>query len=140
VNAGGQVAFGMQFQGEPWQQVPLVATHRRGEEFRLLLAEEPVQGQMQQYVGSVRYARDGNSFMTSCPVGNQLVLWDTASGKMLDKVRSRDGCGICAVDDGFVFTAGTGKLAIYHTALSAVLELDADEALKLMWDNHLSAA
>jgi hypothetical protein len=138
VNAMGMVALGMQFQGEPWQQVPLVATHRRGEDFRLLLADEPLQGQMQQYVGSVRFAQDGRSFMTSCPRGNQLVVWDAASGLVADSVRSRDGCGICAVGDGFVFTAGTGKLAIYHTAQAEVLELETGDALKLMWDNHLS--
>lgn len=137
VNAQGMVALGMQFQGEPWQQVPLIATHNRGEAFRLLLADEPVQGQMQQYVGSVRFSVDGHTFMASCPRGNQLTVWDTVSGKLLDSVRSRDGCGVCAVEEGFLFTAGTGKLALYNLGRLSVEELTSDES-GLMWDNHLS--
>jgi hypothetical protein len=138
VNSEGLVAFGMQFQGEPWQQVPLVATHQRGEDFRLLLAEEPVQGQMQQYVGSVRFSADGTTFMASCPRGNQLTLWDAATGKLLDSVRSRDGCGISAMDGGFLYTSGTGRLALYDVAQREVQELEAGDALRLMWDNHLA--
>jgi hypothetical protein len=138
VNAEGQIAFGMQFEGEPWMDVPLVATHRRGEELRLLSAPQPLQGQMKQYVGSVRFAEDGKSFAASCPRGNMITFWDAASGEVLNSVRSRDGCGVCAVEQGYFFTAGSGRIAWYDTATQEVHEFETGPELHLLWDNHLS--
>ena len=137
VNAEGKVAMGMQFQGEAWQQVPLVATHIRGESLQLLTAPEQVQSQMQQYVGSVRYSADGSYIMASCPRGNLMTLWNAASGELMDSFRSRDGCGVAAVRDGFLFTAGSGRLTYYSLQQAAVMELDAETGLNMLWDNHL---
>jgi len=138
VNADGMVAFGMQFEGEPWMEVPLVGTHRRGEELRLLTAPQPLQGQMKQYIGSLRFSADGKQFVAACPRGNLLTFWDSADGSVLGNVRSRDGCGVCAVEDGFLFTSGVGRIGWYETANGAVHEFDLDPALHLQWDNHLS--
>lgn len=138
VDATGQIAFGMQFEGEPWMDVPLVGTHRRGEELRLLTAPQPLQGQMKQYVGSVRYAADGKSFVSSCPIGNMLVFWDAQTGEVLDSIRSRDGCGVCAIEQGYFFSAGTGRLAWYEPATRTVHEFETGPELDLLWDNHLS--
>lgn len=138
-NASGQVVMGMQYQGEPFDRVPLLATHRAGEELKALWAPEPQQGQMSQYVGSVRYDHSGDYIAASCPRGNMITFWEAASGEMLHSVRSRDGCGICAVEKGFIFTAGTGRISRYDLAADQIHTLDS-EAGKVFWDNHLSLA
>ena len=138
VNAQGLIAMGMQFEGEPWREAPLLATHQPGQALRLLTAPEPVRGQMQQYVGSVRFAADGRSFGASCPRGNLLTFWDTQSGAFIDSVRSRDGCGLCATDSGFVYTSGIGRIAGFTPGAGSVTEYQVPEAFMLQWDNHLS--
>lgn len=140
VNADGLVALGMQFEGEPFMEVPLIATHRRGEALRLLLASPELQPQMKQYVGSVRFDTGGRYFAASCPKGNLISFWDASEGTLLHTTRARDGCGVCAVQDGFVFSTGTGRVAQIDLAENEITELDTDADLaQLFWDNHISA-
>ncbi len=139
VNAVGLVIMGMQFEGEPFLEVPLVATHQRGEPLRLLSAPPEIQTQMKQYVGSIRYAANGRHFVASCPVGNLLTFWDGESGEMVHSIRARDGCGVCATDTGFVFSTGTGRLAHIELVTRTVTEHEEPQLQRLFWDNHLSA-
>lgn len=139
INADGVVALGMQFEGEPFLAVPLVATHRRGESLRLLDAPPELQPQMKQYVGSVRFAADGRYFAASCPKGNMLTFWDTASGALLHSTRARDGCGVCASGSGFLFSTGTGRLAHIDLDTNVVSDLHGSADIEhLFWDNHMS--
>lgn len=138
-NASGQIVMGMQYEGEPFDRVPLLATHNEGEDLKALWAPEPQQGQMSQYVGSVRYDNSGDYIAASCPRGNMITFWEAASGEMVQAIRSRDGCGVCAIDKGFIFTAGTGRITRYDLATDQMTTLDS-EAGKVFWDNHLSLA
>lgn len=138
INASGQVAIGLQYEGEPFDHVPLVVTHRRGEALRTLWAPELQQGQMSQYVGSVRYDAGGRFIAASCPRGNMITFWDGETGEMLKSIRSRDGCGVCAIDDGFLYTAGTGRISHYDLATDTITDYPNDKFDKLFWDNHLS--
>jgi hypothetical protein len=140
VNSAGRVIVGMQFEGEPFLEVPLIATHQRGEALRLLLAPTDVQVQMKQYVGSMRFAKDDRHFVASCPVGNLLTFWDSDSGTMVSSIRARDGCGVCATETGFVFSTGTGRLAHIELATGVVTEHEELLLQHLFWDNHLSTA
>lgn len=137
-NDDGLVIMGMQYQGEPFHHIPLVATHARGSVIRPLWAPEPQQSQMSQYVGSIRFDNSGRYFAATCPRGNMITFWATGSGEMLNSVRSRDGCGICAVDRGFVFTAGTGRITRYELAEDTITDLETQATGKVFWDNHLS--
>jgi uncharacterized protein len=146
VNAEGLVVMGMQFEGEPWQDVPLLASHRRGEELRLISAPPQLQPQMKQYVGSVRFDSAGRYFVASCPRGDLLSFWDARSGAFLHSTRARDGCAVAAVENGFVFSTGTGRigrvdLASGSSANVTAEDIPAAEALtKLFWDNHMTLA
>ena len=139
LNADGQVAMGMQYEGEPFDRAPLVALHRQGSPIKELWAQEPQQGQMSQYVGSVRFDSSGKFVAATCPRGNMITFWDAGTGDMVNALRSRDGCGICAVNDGFLYTAGTGRISHYDPALDSITELDTRDTGKVFWDNHLSA-
>jgi len=138
LNAAGQVVMGMQYEGEPFERAPLIATHTQGQPLTPLWAPEPQQGQMSQYVGSIRYDASGDYFAATCPRGNLITLWHARSGGMVRSLRSRDGCGICAVENGFLYTAGTGRISHYDPLHDAVTELDSAATGSVFWDNHLS--
>jgi len=141
VNASGLVVLGMQFEGEPFIPAPLLATHRRGEAPRFITAPPELQPQMKQYVGSVRFDSGGRYFVASCPRGNLLTFWDADTGSFLQSARARDGCGVAAVADGFVFSTGTGRLGHVDLASGAAHDYAAEAALEqLFWDNHMSLA
>jgi uncharacterized protein len=140
VNADGLVALAMQFEGEPFLDVPLLATHRRGEVLRLLKASPELQPQMKQYVGALRFDAGGRFFAASCPKGNMITFWDAEAGTLLQSTRARDGCGVCAVQDGFVFSTGTGRVAHIDLATSTVADFATSaEEEHVFWDNHMSA-
>jgi uncharacterized protein len=136
-NANGTVVLGMQFEGEAFMTVPLVATHRRGESLRLLLAPAELQPQLNQYVGAIRFAADGRHFAASCPRGNQFTVWDSDSGTLVQALRARDNCGVMASANGFLYSTGLGKVAEFDLQSGSVREFDGVEQLALLWDNHL---
>lgn len=139
VNIHGQLAISMQFEGEPFLRVPLLATHNRGEDLRFMLAPEQVQSQLQQYVGSIRYDASGSFLVASCPRANVLTFWDAESGDFLKQLRARDACGVCAYKDGFLYSAGTGRIRYYDLIQQAITDFSAIEDFTngLFWDNHL---
>jgi hypothetical protein len=140
VAADGLVGIGLQFQGEAWMSVPLVATHRRGEALRLLDIPPELQPQLQQYVGSVRFDQSGRYLAASCPRGNQLTFWDSAAGVLLHSLRARDACGLGALQEGFVFSSGVGRLAAIDLADNSVQEFALPAGWQGFWDNHLNLA
>ena len=137
-NAFGQVVIGMQYEGEPFDSAPLLALHEQGKPLQLLWAPEPQQGQMKQYIGSVRYDRSGRFFAASSPRGNMISFWDVATGEMKKSLRSRDGCGLCAIEQGFLFTAGSGRITQYDLVRDEIEALNTGSDGKVFWDNHLS--
>ena len=58
---------------------------------------------------------------------------------MINSIRARDGCGVCATETGFVFSTGTGRVAHIDLASGTVTEHEAPEFNQLLWDNHLSS-
>ena len=112
--------------------------HQPGESLREIWVPEPQQGQMTQYVGSVRFDNSGRYFAASCPRGNMITFWEAHSGDFIQSVRSRDGCGLCAIENGFVFTAGTGRITYYDISSDSMTSLDSEASGKVFWDNHLS--
>ena len=138
VNKNGQVAVAMQFEGPAFMDVPLVAFHKQGLAFELPDIPLHEQQQMKQYCGSVRFDESGQYLAVSCPRGNRITFWNVASGNFVNSVRSRDGCGVCAFEDGFIFTAGSGRVSHFSFKDQQVLQLSNDGLNKVFWDNHLS--
>ena len=142
LNHGGLVAAALQYEGEPFEVVPLLFTHKRGEAARLLEAPWADQQQMKQYVGSVRFDSSGEYIAASCPRGNRITFWKAADGSYQGAVSSRDGCGICAVDKGFIYTAGSGRITTYDMVHQKAVELMTDQKSgmsAIRWDNHLTS-
>lgn len=139
VNSSAQVVLGMQYQGEAFEQVPLVATHKRGEALRMVDTPPELLGRMKQYVGSVCYSADGTWLAATCPRGNLLAFWSAEDGRFVGSIPARDGCGICASEEGFLFSSGVGRIARYDPRTDAVAELSLPDDWQLFWDNHMTA-
>ncbi|MDG1851450.1 MAG: DUF1513 domain-containing protein, partial [Gammaproteobacteria bacterium] len=63
---------------------------------------------------------------------------DVATGEMKKSLRSRDGCGLCAIEQGFLFTAGSGRITQYDMVRDEIEALNSGSVGKVFWDNHLS--
>nr|WP_256557917.1 DUF1513 domain-containing protein [Marinobacterium sedimentorum] len=138
----GTVVIAMQYQGNPADDQPLVAMHRRGEALQLLHAPASVNRRMSQYCGSVRIDSSGRVAAVSAPRGNLITFWDIAQSRYLSSIEVRDGCGIAATEEPETFIASSGSGALYQLyprdglreRLIQDMRLD-----RLAWDNHLCA-
>lgn len=142
VKADGEVAIATQYQGAPFDAVPLVALHRRGGALRYPTIDTEIQRQMKQYCGSVRFDASGRYLAVSCPRGNMLTVWDVRNEKMLKTLRIRDVCGVSACGEAFLYTTGTGRIGLYDPVEKRSWAPDKASTLNregTLWDNHLSA-
>lgn len=129
---GGEVAFAMQWEGDPAIPVPLLGIHRRGQP--AVLSPEDTAGAMQGYAGSIAIDRSGGMVALTSPRGGTVMIHDAATGEVLATHRRTDLCGAARAEaGGFTLTDGLG----------AVWSADAG-GLRLMtkadgfaWDNHL---
>lgn len=129
VAADGTVSFGMQWQGDQRQVVPLVGTHRRGAELTLMQADPNLWQQMQGYVGSVAISEDGHQVAVTSPRGNIAALFDRDTHQFSEMIAMEDVCGIAFSGSDLIATTGKG----IATSLSNGTQAQTD----LAFDNHL---
>jgi uncharacterized protein len=135
--AGGVVAAGMQWEGDPARLVPLVALDH-GAGLVPLQAPPEALGAMAGYVGSVAFDRAGELVAASCPRGNRVAFWRAEDGRFLRTVEIADGCA--------VGPAGEPERFVVASGLGLVLEVDARTGAATPWgerapvayDNHLT--
>lgn len=145
IAADGLVLAGMQYEGPPADDVPLLAAlpPRQGawpERLEPLAIALPAQRSLKQYVGSVAVDATTARAVATCPRANVATFWDLAAGRCLAQQRFRDCCGVAldAAAQQFVVSNGSGKVLRFD---SATFERQAQPAqmLDLQWDNHLTA-
>lgn len=137
VVAGGRLAVGMQWEGEPEAEVPLVGL-ADGSGLRLLEAPPEVGPAMAAYVGGVAADETGHLVAASCPRGGIVTFWDAAEGRFAGSAPLPDGCGVAA-DTGpgrFALSSGTGGLATAGAPDWRPAGLAGAQG-GLAWDNHL---
>lgn len=105
----GLVAFGMQWQGDPADGVPLLGLHRRGG--KPVLDRMPVYEAiaMAGYVGSVAFDIAGLRVAISSPRGGRVQIFD-ATGEHLQTIQREDVCGLAPAGRGFFISDGLGGL------------------------------
>ncbi|QFU08797.1 hypothetical protein PARPLA_01657 [Rhodobacteraceae bacterium THAF1] len=127
----GQVAFAMQWQGNPREVVPLLGLHRRGEPPILTEAPFAEQMLMEGYAGSVAFDGSGNRVGITSPRGGRLHVF-TSDGAYDTTVQRTDICGLGPKANGFMATDGFGNTCTIEAGTLYPLTR-ADRA----WDNHL---
>ncbi|MDB6177166.1 DUF1513 domain-containing protein [Paracoccus sp. Z330] len=127
----GLVAFGMQWQGDPADGVPLLGLHRRGQ--AAILDAMPIHEAiaMQGYVGSVAFDATRKSVAISSPRGGRVQIFDD-QGTHLHSILREDVCGIAPADHGFFLSDGLGGLILADSSLRPLAKHD-----RRAWDHHL---
>ncbi len=128
---GNQVAFAMQWEGDPAETVPLLGLWTPGAAPFLCSAPETEAPRMRGYAGSIAWNSAGDIAITS-PKGGVAQVF-SAAGRFLSTHAQLDICGIAPLGvDGFLASDGTGTLtAISHGGATRLGQS------KLQWDNHL---
>ncbi|WP_036230287.1 DUF1513 domain-containing protein [Marinobacterium jannaschii] len=140
VNARNEVIIALQYQGDAWDDVPLVALHRPGQPLQLLRAPAGVNRQMKQYCGSARFDRSGRYAAVSSPRGDLITFWDSRDGRYISQSRVRDGCALSATGRAgeFLVTSGRGK-AYHYDLLRGDKQLQPLQLQQpVSWDNHMT--
>lgn len=130
---GGQIAFAMQWEGDPAEAVPLLGLWTPGTSARLCPSPEEEAHRMKGYAGSIAANASGQIAMTS-PRGGVAMLFG-ADGMHLSTVVRNDICGVARHgSSGFIFSDGNGALlAFSDDALIPLVQID------VRWDNHIVA-
>jgi uncharacterized protein len=141
INQQDEVLIGMQYQGDKTDNVPLVASHKRGEALKPLWAPEPINYAMKHYCGSVCFDTSGKRAAISSPKGDIITFWDCGKLEYIGSVRCKDACGLASYQKNqFFISNGRGSLFQYH-ALNQNLKIISTRIPDSMaWDNHLLAS
>jgi len=138
VATDGSVVFGVQYQGELNDTVPLVGSHKRGEPIRWFDLPVAMQRRAKQYTASVAIDNAGRYVVVSCPRGNMLGCWDLASGHLIQQLDSPDAAGLYRLPhSGWISSNGYGDVSLLKYA-DQRLERSAVAHSALRWDNHLT--
>lgn len=130
----GLVAFAMQYEGDAAEARPLLGLHRRGEQVRLLQAEEVTQRGLCGYVGAVAFSADGAQVAITSPVGGVAHLYDVETGQLAAALARPDICGLARAGGRLVATDGLGGLAHLDGPAPGLFA-----ARDRAWDNHVIA-
>ncbi|MBU2983366.1 DUF1513 domain-containing protein [Lentibacter algarum] len=131
VGVGGQVAFGMQWQGSGPLKT-LVGVHLQGAEVQLLEAPTQALRAMQGYVGSIAFTPDAKAIAVTSPRGGVVQLYDAKMQGQLETFAMPDVCGIAAVGETLTVSSGNGEMRHLLGSTRLLRRLT-----ELRWDNHL---
>ncbi|MDF1803968.1 DUF1513 domain-containing protein [Thalassovita sp.] len=136
IRQDGQLAFAMQWQGNPTDHPPLVGLYRPGQGTAPILGQAPadLHHRLKGYAGSIAFSGDGAQVAISSPRGGMIHVFDTQTGAFAWHVTEEDVCGLNHTSTGFLATAGTGRIIRFNNAQPTVLQ-----AGTIAWDNHLVA-
>ena len=139
--SGGAVAFGMQYQGSPADDVPLVGILAADGGVRLLDMPEEYATRVRQYIGSVAADASGRWLAASAPRGNVVLFWDSESGAFAGGIDIADGCGISRTSGAgeFLLTGGTGTVErVSCPGPRRAQTMDCAALAGGQWDNHVA--
>ncbi|SFJ04866.1 DUF1513 domain-containing protein [Celeribacter neptunius] len=131
IGSADQVAFAMQWEGDPLDTVPLLGLHRRGEAPVLCEADLAEQMTMKGYAGSVSHAGDGSEVAISSPRGGRIHRF-APDGRFLGAVIRSDICGLAPMRAGYLGSDGFGALSLLKEGMTPLNAVPG-----LAWDNHL---
>lgn len=138
-----EVLVGMQYEGPPSEDVPLVAVYRKGGVLVPLSVPLDRQRNLRHYTASVAVDPSGpDHAVVTCPRANLVTFWNLAAGRYAGQYRFRDAGGT-AFDAGaqaFVVTNGHGAVARFDARTLELRQASTVRIPDLRWDNHLTAA
>ena len=133
----GAVVFGMQNQGAPDLEVPLVGVWRGGERVSFLAADRPL---WRGYIGSVAVDPGAGLAAASAPRDGCVLFWRLADGAPAGVLALADGCGVAPGERAGAFLVSSGEGTLLRVVVDAAgVRVLSRVRLDLAWDNHLIA-
>lgn len=140
INAGslkGTVAIGIQFQGEKHLNMPLVLTHKFGNDAFSEYTPATDWRQFHHYIASIMVNTNSNLICATSPIGGCVSVFDMTTQTMIKTVKIADCAGIAVADDGFMISDGQGGLTLLtvkNGKLVTTLDTDFDKDIDLEFD------
>ncbi|NSX55978.1 DUF1513 domain-containing protein [Parasulfitobacter algicola] len=131
VGPEGQVAFGMQWQGDG-PVATLVGIHQMGQPVRLMTANANDLRAMQGYVGSIVLSSDGHTIAVTSPRGGFVQEYSVGVGALSKSSAIPDVCGAAVLGQSIFVSAGTGEIGPLNTGGPTL-----QRQMNVQWDNHL---
>jgi hypothetical protein len=125
------VAFAMQWQGDPFDIVPLLGLHRRGADPILANAPLPDQLSMKAYASSIAFNGAGTELAITSSKGGRIHRFSN-DGAFLSAVSRADVSGLAPKGAGYLASDGQGALLSIGAGMRML-----SAAAGLAWDNHL---
>lgn len=140
VGTDGKVAFAMQYEGPPSDQVPLIGVIDRRGAVRLYDRPASAIRSLRQYCGSVAFDRSGALLAVTSPRGNTLTIWDASASRLVAAHRIDDVCGIAPTARPLRFMASSGRGGLFDVdgGRGAARPIVRPGATRAAWDNHLA--
>lgn len=138
VNSFGEVVMGFQYQGAPFDDVPLIGkASLQHNEIEILPMPAQIKQRFQQYCGSVTLDQSGQLLAASSPRGGIVAYWDLKTGNFFQHHNYRDVCGIAPTEQPhhFLLTTGRGKRIIVNPITGTKVKLPTHAHYR--WDNHI---
>ena len=129
--ADDTIAFAMQWEGDPFEPVPLLGLWVPGAKPALCEFAPEDAFTTQGYAGSI--AANRSRILITLPKAGAAMLFDDG-GKAIATHQRVDVCGVAAIGNGFVLTDGMG--AVWSADDKGIRPLTNGQT---QWDNHLVA-
>lgn len=141
IHHDGTVMIGVQFQGEKHLNLPLVLTHKFGDDTLLPLTMPNDNWHMfHHYIASVAVDSQHNLLCVTSPIGGVAAVFDLTSKKLIDSISLPDCAGAATVVDdsaNFIVSDGQGLLTTIGVDLSKQSVSVDHQSQRMSFDNHL---
>lgn len=133
----GLIAVGMQWEGDPFEMVPLVATWDGRSELFLCDEGEPANLALKGYTGAIAFDPTGTIIAATSPQGHSTGIWRADDLTPLASIPVAEVCGLCpgTAPETFVMSSALGGLwSVDSDGTQHALDQGSPARL---WDNHL---
>lgn len=138
VSPSDEVFVAAQFEGPRNRKLPLVFSHRQGQDLSPLRGQpEEERLSIQDYVASIALSQDGQTLLTSEPRGNRVNLWNAEAKCWLKSLGLPDIGGVSAGSDANLMMATSGTGAVFEISIRDQTLKRLQQYPSLNWDNHL---
>lgn len=129
----GTIYAAYQYQGPAHELPPLVARYRNGR-YEEIDFGEPVHRELGNYIASIVAHPENDLVAIASPIGGTALIFDSRSGKVVEKASIADCAGVEALAGGdFLVSSGQGKL-VRMSQGKPTTEL---ASMSVQWDHHL---
>ncbi len=135
IGVGGRIVIGCQTDHAERFDLPLIFSHKRGDELRQLSIGKRLSLSLRGYISSVAMDASGKFAAVTSSHGNRVLFLDVSSGKLLAERQISDVSGVAPSSEngGFLLTSGDGTILAGASAGEGG-EPHVNSAVH--WDNH----